>query len=113
MMKRFLVLAVLLPWLGGCVNVDPETGKTIPRGKQKHEFATVEKLAERLQDGMTKPDVLMLLGSPAESRDKGRIWYYLPERSAALIPAQSLRLEFKDNVLVSHGSRAIVFGHPF
>ena len=112
-MKRFLVLAALLLLLAGCVNVDPVTGKTIPKGRQKNEFATVERMAVRLQDGMTKPDVLMLLGSPAKSLEKGQVWVYLPERSAVLVPAQSLQLVFKGNTLVKHGKHPIVLGIAF
>ena len=112
-MKRLLILAALVSLLAGCVNVDPQTGKTIPQGKQKNEFAKVEQLAERVQDGMTKPEVLMLLGSPAQSRDKGRVWIYLPERSPILIPSRSLQMVFEGNTLVKHGYRAIVFGHAF
>jgi outer membrane protein assembly factor BamE (lipoprotein component of BamABCDE complex) len=107
-MRRFFLLIALV--LVGCVNVDPDTGKTIPRGGQKFEFATVERRAEKLQEGMTKLDVLLLLGSPAEKSDDSDIWVYLPERPAVLIPSRALRLEFEKNILVKHGFSAIVLG---
>ncbi len=107
-MKTCLVLIALM--LAGCVNVDPETGKTIPRGEQRYKFATVERRAERLQDGITKGDALMLLGSPAEESDDGDVWVYLPERPAVLVPSRALRLEFENNVLVKHGYSPIVLG---
>ena len=97
--------------LAGCVNVDPETGKTIPRGDQRHLFADVEKQAGNLKDGMTKMQVLILLGSPAETSDYGNVWVYLPERPAVLVPSHALQLEFKNDVLVSHGDRAIILGN--
>ena len=96
--------------LAGCVNVDPETGKTIPRGNQRHMFADVEKQAEQLQTGMTKLQVLFLLGSPAETSNGGDTWVYLPERPAVLVPSHALQLEFKADRLVSHEDKPIVLG---
>jgi outer membrane protein assembly factor BamE (lipoprotein component of BamABCDE complex) len=107
-MRTCLVLIALM--LAGCVNVDPQTGETIPRGGQKHEFSTVERRAEQLRDGMTKLDVQMLLGSPAEKSDDGSVWVYLPERPAVLVPSRALKLEFKGETLVKHGYSAIVLG---
>ena len=110
MMKRSFALLALL--LTGCVNVDPETGKTIPQGNQRYEFATVERRAEQLQVGMTRSDVVMLLGTPAERSDDGAIWIYLPERPAVLVPSRALRLEFEGGVLKTHAYTTIVLGKP-
>jgi len=99
--------------LGGCITEDAQTGKVIPRGNQRYEFAKVEEAAERLQPGMTKAQVLMLLGSAAEMDDSGDTWIYLPERYGILIPARALQLEFKDGVLVEHGYHPIVLGAKF
>ena len=107
-MKTYLPLLALM--LVGCVNVDPESGKTIPRGQQRYKFATVERHAEQLKEGMTKLDVLLLLGSPAETSDDGDVWLYVPERPAVLVPARGLRLVFKSNVLVTHDYTTIVLG---
>jgi outer membrane protein assembly factor BamE (lipoprotein component of BamABCDE complex) len=107
-MKRYLVLIALI--LSGCVNADPITGKTLPRGGQKFEFATVEQQAEKLKDGMTKITVVMLLGAPAKVSDDGNIWQYLPERAAVLVPARALQLVFKNDVLEKHGYTAIILG---
>ena len=109
-MKRCLLLITLI--LSGCVHADPITGKTIPRGGQTYEFATVEKNAEQLKDGMNKYDVLSLLGAPAQASDNGDTWVYLPERAAVLIPSRGLRLEFNNGALVKHGYSAIVLGQP-
>lgn len=108
MIKRTAIWIVLA--LSGCVNTDPNTGKTIPRGGQKYEFATVERRAERLEPGMSKFDVLLLLGSPAKTSDDNDVWVYLPERAAALIPARALRIVFENNFLVRHEFAPIVFG---
>lgn len=107
-MKQYLGLVALL--LVGCVNADPQTGKTMPRGGQKYEFSTVERRAEQLREGQSKFDVLTLLGSPAEKSDDGDIWVYLPERPAVLVPSRALKLEFKDEILVKHGYSPIVLG---
>ena len=104
----FISLFALL--LAGCVSVDPDTGETLPRGGQKFKFATVEKRAEQLQDGMAKFDALVLLGSPAEKSPDDNVWVYLPERPAVLMPSHALQLEFKDGRLVKHGYNAIVLG---
>lgn len=108
MIKRTMIWILLA--LAGCVNSDPETGKTLPRAGQKYEFATVERRAERLQVGMSKYDVLLLLGSPAETSDDNEIWVYMPERAAVLIPARALRLVFENNFLTRHEFTSIVFG---
>lgn len=108
--KISLPLLALL--LAGCVNVDPDTGKTIPRGKQRYEFATVERRAEQLKDGMSMTEVLGLIGAPAERSDDGAIWVYLPERPAVLIPSRALRLEFQGSVLKTHGYTSIILGKP-
>ena len=100
----------VLACLTACVHVDPDTGKTKPRGEQYHDFADVERKAKRLQLGMTKLQVLQLLGSPAEKSRDGTTWLYLPERPAVLIPGRALRLEFEGSRLAEHGYRAIVLG---
>lgn len=110
MIKSYFALIALL--VVGCVNVDPETGKTIPRGGQRYEYATVERRAEQLRDGMTRTDVLFLLGSPAETSRDGEVWVYLPERPAVLVPSRGLRLVFQGDTLASHSFTSIVFGQP-
>ncbi|HEX5051971.1 MAG TPA: outer membrane protein assembly factor BamE [Planctomycetota bacterium] len=105
-----LLTLALAATLAGCVNVDPDTGETIPRGNQRYEFSKVTESAERLHPGMNKLEVLFLLGSPAEKDDAGDTWIYLPERPAVLLPARALQLTFKEGVLVEHGYRAIVLG---
>lgn len=109
--KFALPLIALL--LAGCVNVDPQTGETIPRGNQRFKFADVEQQAKQLKEGMTKMQVIILLGSPVEASEGGDIWIYLPERPAVLVPSRALRLEFKNDALISHGYRAIVLGNTF
>jgi outer membrane protein assembly factor BamE (lipoprotein component of BamABCDE complex) len=103
-----ILLVTLL--VSACVNTDPKTGETIPRGNQKYFFDQVEKQAEQLKDGMSKADALILLGSPAEQSDDGDVWIYLPERPAVLIPSRALRLQFENGVLVKHGYRPIILG---
>jgi len=106
----FLALLTLLAGTSACVTENTTTGEMVPRGKQHYPWDKVTKLAENLQDGMTKFQVMQLLGSPAERDSEDVVWVYLPERYAILIPAQALRLEFKGSVLVEHGYRPIVLG---
>ena len=109
-MKRCVAILVLMLMGQGCVNVDPQTGKTIPRGGQKYNFKTVEKRAEKLELGINRFAVMALLGSPAKSSDNGDVWTYLPERPAVLVPSRALQLTFKDGALVKHEYRTIMFG---
>ena len=106
----WIALALLAFSASSCVTQNMDTGEMVPRGDQRYPFAKVEKEAERLQDGMTKQQVLMLLGSPAEIDKENDLWVYLPERYGILIPARALRLQFKDGLLSEHGYRAIVLG---
>lgn len=106
-------LLVVLALLGGtssCVTQNMDTGEMVPRGNQRYPWEKVKELAKRLQNGMSKAQVLELMGSPAEVDAEDNQWVYLPERYAVLIPAQALRLEFKGQVLTDFGYRAIVLG---
>jgi outer membrane protein assembly factor BamE (lipoprotein component of BamABCDE complex) len=112
-LRRALALGALVAaaaWIPACVTYDNETGEYIPRGNQRYEFSKVVKAADELRTGMTKAQVLLLLGSPAEKDEGGDRWIYLPERYAILVPARALQLDFKDSALVEHGYRAIVLG---
>jgi len=93
-----------------CVSVDPQTGATLPRGGQRYQFDEVKSRAEHLEQGMSKQQVMLLLGSPAESETNGDVWIYLPERKAAIVPGRALRLQFDNGLLVEHGYRTIVLG---
>ncbi len=112
---RFGVLAPCLLALASasCVTENTTTGEVVPRGNQRYPFEKVEKEAGRLENGMTKYQVTMLLGSPAEIDKADDVWVYLPERYAVLVPARALRLQFKDGKLQEHGYRAIVLGVQF
>ena len=106
------VLAALLALAGtsACVSQNLDTGEMIPRGNQRYPWDKVVELAKNLKVGMTKPQVLLLMGSPAEMDPEDNLWIYLPERYGILIPAQALRLEYKDNMLTDFGYRTIVLG---
>jgi outer membrane protein assembly factor BamE (lipoprotein component of BamABCDE complex) len=100
----------LLGATSGCVTKNTTTGEMVPRGKQRYEWEKVKELAKQLKDGMSKDQVLMLMGSPAEVDKEKDQWVYLPERYGILIPAQALLLQFKDRILIEHSYRAIVLG---
>jgi outer membrane protein assembly factor BamE (lipoprotein component of BamABCDE complex) len=107
-----LLLALLALGAGtsACVSENAQTGEAIPRGNQRYPWDKVTELAKQLQNGMSKPQVLLLMGSPAEIDKEDNHWIYLPERYGILIPARALQLEFNDQVLVDFGYRAIVLG---
>lgn len=105
-----LVSLALLGVTSGCVTENKTTGEMVPRGKQRYPWDKVKELAKQLKDGMSKDQVLMLMGSPAEVDKEKDQWVYLPERYGILIPAQGLLLQFKDRILTEHSYRAIVLG---
>jgi outer membrane protein assembly factor BamE (lipoprotein component of BamABCDE complex) len=106
----------LLAWLllvagaSACVTENTTTGEMVPRGGQRYPWEKVKELAKKLKKDMTKTQVMLLMGSPAEIDKEDNQWIYLPERYAILVPAQSLQLDFKGTVLVDFGYRPIVFG---
>jgi hypothetical protein len=102
----FVALAMV-----ACVEVDPNTGKTKPRGNQKFEYDVVTEHAKQLHKGMTKLECLLLLGSAAEESKDGDTWVYLPERPAVLVPSSALELQFgPDTTLEDWGYHPIVLG---
>jgi hypothetical protein len=108
--RRLTGLLVTFCLAVACVTEDRKTGERVPRGNQKYSFEKVEKAAEGLEVGMSKTEVLLLLGSPAEMAESGDVWIYLPERYGILIPARALRLEFREQLLAEHGFQTIVLG---
>ncbi len=109
-LRGLFALLTLLAVTSACVTENVTTGEMVPRGNQRYPWEKVQELAKRLKDGMTKDQVLILMGSPAEVDSADDQWIYLPERYGILIPAQALRLQFKDRLLVEHGYRSIVLG---
>jgi len=105
-----LLLLALFAGTSSCVTSNAQTGEMVPRGNQRYPWDKVQELAKNLRTGMTKPEVLSLMGSPAEIDTEESQWIYLPERYAILIPARALRLQFEGQVLSEFGYRAIVLG---
>ena len=73
----------------------------------------MQRRSSDLEKGMTKYQVLLLLGSAAETSGDGDVWVYLPERPAVLVPARALRLQFDDGKLSDWGYRPIILGEDF
>src|SRR4030095_2543800 len=65
--RRRGIAWVLLASLGwsSCVEVDPKTGETIPRGNQKFFYSHVTEQAKKLEKGMTKREFMRLVGARA------------------------------------------------
>ena len=108
--RRLGLALVSLFLFTACVTENLTTGEPIPRGRQKYPFERVERDVENLDIGMSKEQVMGILGSPAETDDKGDVWVYLPERYGVLLPARALRLEFRQHALAEFGFRPIVLG---
>ncbi len=106
----------LLLALVACASVEPDTGEVGPRGNQGSSFTEVKENADNLRLGLTKIQVVLLLGTPAKKDGPAvkdgatSTWVYLPERPAVIVPERALRLEFKDGRLVDFGYHAIVQG---
>ncbi len=106
------MLAWMLLFTGtsACVTENTTTGEMVPRGNQRYPWDKVKELAKRLKKGLNKSQVLWTMGTSAEVDEENGLWIYLPERYGILIPAEALRLEFKDGALVDFGYRPIVLG---
>jgi outer membrane protein assembly factor BamE (lipoprotein component of BamABCDE complex) len=100
----------LLPATSACVTENTTTGEMVPRGNQRYPWDQVQERAKRLENGMSKGQVLNLMGSPAETDEEDVHWTYLPERHGILVPAKALHLKFVNGVLAEHEYRSIVFG---
>jgi outer membrane protein assembly factor BamE (lipoprotein component of BamABCDE complex) len=76
--------------------------------KQKYEFKEVKRRVKELRPGMTRTEVLIALGSPAEVR--GDTWVYLPDETGYIIPTELLEVRFRGAGYVAHEFKAVVFG---
>lgn len=105
-MRRFLGMGVLAACVAlvGCVQRDPATGDVRPPGNQKYTYSDVKQRAKRLQPGMTRIQVMVLLGSPA--KEKADEWIYLPDVSLPL--GEALHVYFDRGVLVKHSFKPII-----
>ena len=106
----FLAWMLIFAGASGCVTENTTTGEMVPRGNQRYPWDKVKELAKGLKKGMTKAQVMLMVGSPAEVDKEDNQWIYLPERYGILIPAQALQLEFRGDVLADFGYRPIVLG---
>ena len=109
-MKRTITLFLLTISLtqAGCVSYDAETGEYWELRKQRYKFDVVKSRLENLKVGMSKLDVLFILGSPARgTKDK---WTYLPDRPGTLLPAEALVVEFENDRYVRHRYDLVLLG---
>lgn len=79
-----------------------------PLSNQKYSLDEVSQHVDKLQPGMTKLEVLAILGSPAVRETDS--WQYLPERSGYVVPAKALHVEFENGRVVGHHYVTIVLG---
>ena len=107
---HWLAWPLLFAASSACVTQNTTTGEMVPRGNQRYPWERVKEFAKQLEKDMTKTQVLLLMGSPAEVDKADNQWIYLPERYGILIPAQALQLEFRGDVLADFGYRPIVLG---
>ena len=76
--------------------------------RQKYPYGQVKQSAERLRPGMTRHEVLLLLGSPAERT--ADTWTWVPEDPSLLLPQDVLVVRFKGNRYATHEFKPIIFG---
>lgn len=114
-MKRFSIsLAMITVLAGGALQLGCASDGSLASDQsdieyqQKYDMEYVRDHAEELQPGMSKAEVLILLGSPAEQQPAK--WIYRPKRSALIVPAEALVVRFDQGRYVSHRNEAIVLG---
>lgn len=117
-MRRFLISFVMIAMLAcgalplGCATDEATTtGQAEAEYQQKYDMEYVRDHASELQPGMSKAEVLILLGSPAEQQPAK--WIYRPKRSALIVPAEALVVRFEQGRYVSHRTEPIVLGERF
>jgi len=109
-MSRGIVTCSLLVacLLSGCAATQPDADAVV---NQKYDLPVVRKRIKQLEPGMSKFQVMGIIGSPAEYR--GETWVYLPrERGAAVVPAAAVHVKFEHGRYVSHRDQPIVLGQP-
>lgn len=107
---RVLALGLLLGFavlLAACTSVEEETYAGKPR-LQYYELDQVEQRLPQLQEGMSKGQVLLILGSPAI--EKPGYWDYYPSRTGTIIPASAIRVNFTDNRYTGWKRQPIILG---
>ena len=98
------IVIALTIGIAGCATGSSASGHP----NQKFSLSDVEKRLKNIQPWMSKMEVMIQLGSPAQiSRST---WVYLPSRSGFLLPARALNVNFLDGVYISHETRPIILG---
>ena len=98
------VVLALVIGLGGCSSGPADS----VHPNQRYALKDVKKRLKDVEPGMTKMEVMIHLGSPAQiSRNT---WIYMPSRSGILLPSQALHVNFVNGVYVSHETKAIILG---
>ena len=105
-----LIIVVLAACCGlsACATENPSTGEPIPPGDQRFALKEVQSRLPRLRIGMTRTDVLLTLGSPAE--ETADAWVYRPSRKGFFLPAKALVVKFQDRQYIGYEYQPIVFG---
>ena len=78
------------------------------RFNQRFDYNEVRRLSRQLQVGMTRIQVMAILGSPARSTPSS--WIYMPKRQAVWIPAEAMIVDFNLGTYTGHRFRPIVAG---
>lgn len=102
-----IVVAACL-WFIGCVSQDPATGDPAPPEGQRYTLKEIEDRLDRLRPGLSRTEVLLILGSPADRTEDA--WVYRPARSGIFVPARALVVRFESRRYVGYDYQPIVFG---
>lgn len=103
-----LVIAAFVSGVCGCAVDEASTTDAGAIYQQKYDMEYVRGQLDRLQPGMGKAEVVILLGSPAE--EQASKWIYRPNRSALIVPAEALVVRFEQGRYVSHRFEPIILG---
>lgn len=104
------VAAAVIAVVSGCAKTQPMDAYVYEGGhpKQKYDFQEVKRRVKGLRPGMSKSEVFIHLGSPAE--DHGSTWVYLPDETGYVLPTELLEVRFEGRMYVSHEFRPVIFG---
>jgi hypothetical protein len=87
-----------------------EGGKYWELRNQKYTYDEVKGKLPQLQKGMAKAQVMIILGSPAQSYED--LWVYLPDRPAFYVPGEGVVIEFENGRYTKHRFGLIILGNP-
>ena len=92
------VLVLSLGVVSGCaVDAALTTEQAEVAASQKYDYDYVKRQSRQLTPGLSKAEVMILLGSPAQQ--EAARWVYLPKRPGVFVPAEALVVQLSAVVM--------------